>query len=112
MIEHSRTLAPGWTEEQLELTEAHVREHLASIADADDDPSTQAEDVRLTRRREEDGGLTIVGYLDAEPNAPYLQPGYDPDAEARPDWLTWTPADQPDWDPHAADPAEPEEPSK
>jgi hypothetical protein len=106
MIEHSRHLAPGWTDEQLAATEGHVREHLAAIADTDDDPNTRAVDVRVTRRREDDGGLTVVGYLDAEPDAPYLRPGYDPQAEPRPDWLTWTPADDPLWDPYRADPIE------
>ena len=107
MIEHSRHLPPQHTPEQLAATEAHVRDHVAAIADADDDPATRAEDVVVLHRPADDGGLLVVGMLDAEPDAPYLRPGYDPEAEARPPWLVWTPTDAPGWDPYAADPVEP-----
>lgn len=59
-------------------TEAHVRAHLSSVADADDDPDTRSEDTRVEHRPQESGTL-IVGFLpNAEASAPYLQPGYDP----------------------------------
>lgn len=58
-------------------TEAHVRAHLSAIADTDDDPGTRSEDVQIEHRPQGDGTL-IVGVLpNAEPAAPYLQPGYD-----------------------------------
>lgn len=102
-MEHSRSLAPGHSPAQLAATEAHIREHLAAAADADDDPTTRSADVDILHVRDADGGMTVLGFLDAVPDAPYLRPGYDPAAEARPDWLVWTPADQPEWDPHLAD---------
>ncbi len=32
-------------------------------------------EIRVER---EGGKIRIIGYLDAEPDAPYLKPGYDP----------------------------------
>lgn len=60
---------------------AHVRAHLASVADSDDDPTTHAGDVvvRVTDHVDGDPALvSVIGELDAEPDAPYLKPGYDP----------------------------------
>jgi hypothetical protein len=62
----------------------HVREHLAMVADYDDDPTTHAADVVVRVLDHIDGDpelISIVGELDAEPDAPYLRPGYDPDAD-------------------------------
>lgn len=62
--------------------EAHVRAHLSAVADADDDPTTRAGEVRISR--EDSGpGVRVTGELDAEPDAPYLRPGYDPEREER-----------------------------
>lgn len=64
----------------------HVRAHLSSVADADDDPETNADDVRIEVVDHVDGDLalvSVIGELDAEPNAPYLRPGFDPDADQR-----------------------------
>lgn len=70
--------APPWA---LTETEAHVRAHLSSIADTDDDPTTRAADVQITRRPAA-GGVLVVGFLPGgRPTAPYLQPGYTPDAD-------------------------------
>lgn len=66
----------------LELTQEHVRAHLSSIADADDDPTTNADDVSVTVYTLDDGHYYVYGSLDAEANAPYLKEGYDPDKEA------------------------------
>lgn len=59
--------------------EAHVRAHLAAVAASDDDPETNADDVRIFRTRLPDkpGVVLIVGTLEAEPSAEYLLPGYD-----------------------------------
>ena len=78
MIEYAQDLAPGWTDEQANLVEAHVRAELSAVADADDDPETNADDVDVIRTRVPDGALRITGYLDATPTAAYLEPGYDP----------------------------------
>lgn len=62
----------------------HVREHLAMVADFDDDPETHRDDVVIVVQDHVDGynGLiSIIGYLDAKADAPYLRDGYDPDAD-------------------------------
>lgn len=65
-------------------TEEHVRAHLSAVADTDDDPDTRAEDVQIEHRPQGNGTL-IVGVLpNAEPTAPYLQPGYDAFADVDP----------------------------
>lgn len=58
----------------------HVTAHLSAVADADDDPETNADDVAIEiTDHPTDPDLTrIVGTLDAEPSAPYLSPDYDP----------------------------------
>jgi len=63
--------------------EAHVRAHLSAVADANDDPDARADEVRISHEEE---GLLVVGELDAEPDAPYLRPGFTPeqDIEANP----------------------------
>ncbi len=76
-MEYTRDLPEDATQEQIDGTLKHVRDHLASIADADDDPATRSEDVEIRVERE-GGKIRIIGYLDAEPDAPYLKPGYDP----------------------------------
>lgn len=60
--------------------ESHVRAHLSSVADAGDDPDAHAADVRITRE-DADNGVLVVGELDAEPDAPYLRPGFTPEAD-------------------------------
>jgi hypothetical protein len=63
----------------------HVRAHLSSVASEDDDPNTNADDVTI-RYEYRDNGVMIIGELDAEPNAPYLQPGFDPDTDTEFRW--------------------------
>lgn len=69
-----------------EAEEEHVRAHLAAVADADDDPATRAADVGVwtIEHPERPDLLRIVGELDAEPDAPYLRPGFDPYAGVDP----------------------------
>lgn len=74
-LRYSRFVAAGGS---IAETEAHVRAHLSSIADSDDDPDTHAADVEISYW-EADGGTLIVGFLPgAQATAPYLQPGHDP----------------------------------
>lgn len=63
------------------LTIEHVKAHLSSVANADDDPETNADDVVIVVHELQDG-FYIHGSLNAEPNAPYLKSDYDPDKEA------------------------------
>jgi hypothetical protein len=58
----------------------HVRAHLSSVADSDDNPDTLASDVVIRYETSEEG-ILIIGFLDEEPNAPYLQDDFDPDAD-------------------------------
>ena len=63
----------------LDLTKEHVRAHLSSIADADDDPETNADDVYIEVIEDVAmDGYHVIGKLDAEANAPYLREDYDP----------------------------------
>ena len=64
----------------------HVTAHLSAIAAEDDDPETNADDVRAfpDDHPTDPSMVRIVGTLDAEPSAPYLQPGYDPYANVDP----------------------------
>lgn len=75
-------LAPSY----LAAEKEHVRAYLAAVADEDDDPATRAADVMVFVEAHPDDIklVRIVGSLDAEPNAPYLQPGYDPYAGVDP----------------------------
>lgn len=62
----------------------HVREHLAMVADYDDDPTTHADSVIVEIVPHVDGDpemYSIIGTLDAEPDAPYLRVGFDPAAD-------------------------------
>lgn len=104
MIEYPRDLPADHTREQRRVTEAHVRDHVASLAEPDDDPSRLRDRVRVEFRPQPGGGLSVVGLLDAELAAPYLRDDYDPDDEPRPPELAWTPGDQPGWDPYEPDP--------
>ncbi len=85
-ITYSRDV-PRDDAEALEAETAHVVAQLSAIAAEDDDPETNADDVQVFVRTHPDdpNQLRIVGLLDAEPNAPYLRPDYDPLAEVDPD---------------------------
>lgn len=76
-MEYTRDLPEDATQDQVDGTIKHVRDHLASIADSDDDPTTRSGDVEVRAERV-DGKIRITGYLDAEPDAPYLKDDYDP----------------------------------
>lgn len=71
---------PADDQAAIDAEREHVIAHLSAVADADDDPGTNAGDVQVwTERHPDDPGLLrIVGEIDAEPNAPYLDPEFDP----------------------------------
>lgn len=76
-MKYTRDLPEDATQDRVDETIAHVRAHLSSVAASDDDPETNADDVTVhTEHR--DGRIWIVGELDAEPDAPYLTPDFDP----------------------------------
>jgi len=79
VLEYQRDIPLSSTDEALEVTKQHVRDHLASLADADDDPTTHAKDVRVWTAAHPDnpGLLRVEGSLEAEAVAPYLEPGHD-----------------------------------
>jgi hypothetical protein len=72
--------------------ETHVRSHLSSVAAADDRPDTHADAVRITRADVDDGVL-VTGELDAEPDAPYLRPGFTAEADVAANPLSVEPAE-------------------
>lgn len=79
-MEYTRDLPEDATQDQIDGTLRHVRDHLASIADSDDDPITRSEDVEVRVERVS-GKVKVIGYLDAEPDAPYLKADYNPYAK-------------------------------
>lgn len=79
-IRFSRSVPPDASTDLTAAVEAEVRAHLSAVADADDDPDTNADDVRVWHETTEDE-IKVHGELDAEPDAPYLREGYDPDAD-------------------------------
>lgn len=66
-------------------TIAHVRAHLSSVADSDDDPDTHAADVQINLELHV-GGVLVGGALpDTTASAPYLDAEHDPYADVDPD---------------------------
>lgn len=94
MNPYARELPPDADDDLIARTEAHVRAELSARADADDDPETNADDVEVTVERLADK-VRVVGTLDAEPNAPYLQPGFDAFAGVPDELLEHVRDDQP-----------------
>lgn len=78
---------PRGDDTALEAERAHVIAHLSAVAAEDDDPETNADDVQVwvIGHPDNPGLLRIVGELDAEPNADYLRPDYDPYAGVDPE---------------------------
>lgn len=75
---------PADDQDAMDAATAHVRAHLSSVADPDDDPITRAGEVVIDIGPHPDGepGLvSITGSLDAEPTAPYLRSDYRSDQD-------------------------------
>lgn len=89
MLRYSRWSPP----EAVDEVEAHVRAHLSSVAHPDDNPADFAELVEITRQ-EQDGGVLIIGQLDADPIAPYLLQGFHPEDDVLANPLTVDPIEQ------------------
>jgi hypothetical protein len=80
--------------ERVPDVESHVRAHLSAVADPADDPDTRADEVRVTRTDDADGVL-VTGELDADADAPYLRPGFTPEADIAANPLTVEPIGEP-----------------
>jgi hypothetical protein len=79
MIEYYRDIPVDAPEEDKYRTVEHVRDFVAGMADGDDNPTTRREDVQVALELIEDGAvLRVKGYLDAEPDAPYLKEDFNP----------------------------------
>lgn len=66
----------------INATVAHVCAHLSAVADPDDNPKAHAVHITIGPHADGDPGLvTILGELDAEPNAPYLRDGWTPEQD-------------------------------
>lgn len=74
----------------LTQTERHVREHLSSVADAADNPHARADEVRIEHVTQGDG-ILVIGRLNAQPDAPYLRPGYQPASDGSYTFQRWVP---------------------
>lgn len=95
MRPYTRTLPEDATEEQIEEAGRHVRAHLSAVAAEDDDPETNADDVRVRVERQE-GRVLVIGELDVGPNAPYLAPDFDAFADVPAELLAHVRDDEPE----------------
>jgi hypothetical protein len=90
MLTYSRWAPP----DSVDATVEHVRAHLSSVADVDDSPDTHADDVMIEFRPAVNewgvDGYLVKGSLDAEPDAPYLRDGFDPEQDVEDNPLTVT----------------------
>jgi hypothetical protein len=83
---------PRDDQEAIDAETGHVRAHLSACCDPDDDETALAEHVTVTVVEHPDGHpylVSIVGEIDAEPDAPYLRDDYDPDAEPPVEFTPW-----------------------
>lgn len=89
-LNYQRDIPADADDEVIEQTKRHVRDQVAMMADLDDDPLTHGEDVRvwLSRHPDDPTMLRVEGHLDdAEIQAPYLLPDYNPFAGIDPHLL-------------------------
>jgi hypothetical protein len=79
-IEYVRDIPVDSDFKAKEETINHVRDQVAAIADADDDPETRREDVQIELyvSKNDSTLMRVRGYLDAEPKARYLKKDFDP----------------------------------
>ncbi|MFC6090885.1 hypothetical protein [Saccharothrix lopnurensis] len=75
-MRYTRDLPEDSSEDAITAAVEHVRAHLSAVAAADDDPETNADDVRVRVERQQ-GRIWVLGELDAEPDAPYLAADFD-----------------------------------
>lgn len=65
----------------IEATILHVREHISACCDPDDDEHALADAVRIEVTEHVDGDpalVSIIGEIDAQPDAAYLRSDYQP----------------------------------
>jgi hypothetical protein len=90
-LRYSRWLPRDMVPDAVPEVEAHVREHLSAVADPNDEP-TRADEVEISHEDAEDergvDGVLVIGELDAEPDAPYLRPGFTPEQDIAANPLT------------------------
>lgn len=75
---------PGDDANAITAETEHIRDHLAAVADADDDPATHRGSVQIHVVDHVDGDpqlVSIIGFLRAVPDAPYLRADFDPAAD-------------------------------
>jgi hypothetical protein len=77
---------PRDDQDAIDAETAHVRAHLSACCDPGDDEDARADEVTVTVTVVDHVNghpylVSIVGEIDAEPDAPYLREGYDPDAD-------------------------------
>lgn len=75
-MNYTRDLPENAPQADVDAAVEHVRAHLSAVASADDDPDTNAEDVRVRTERR-GGRIWVLGELDADPAADYLEAGFD-----------------------------------
>jgi hypothetical protein len=88
MINYYQFVPDSENLEDLKKAIFHVKEHLSSVADADDDPLTHADRVRINlkkgiRESNEESGTYVYGSLDSEPVAAYLSEDFDPEDDIK-----------------------------
>lgn len=71
-------------QQAIDTTMRHVRDHLLSLIAPDDDPDGSEDHVRLWVEAHRDGDsalVSVMGEIDAQPDAPYLNDDFDADKD-------------------------------
>lgn len=64
---------------KLREVEVHIRQHLSSICDPDDDPERYYSEVTVRWETRENGDVLVVGEIARLRVAPYLEEGWTPE---------------------------------
>lgn len=85
----------------IDATITHVRAHLAGAIHPQDNPDEYAHLVRIDVRAHDTNPemLIVLGEIEGEPDAPYLQAGFDPGADHHD--ITFQPYEEPHRQHHA-----------
>jgi len=65
----------------LREVEVHVRQHLSSICNIDDDPGMYYPEVTIDLQVRDNGDVLVVGTIGRNRVAPYLEEGWTPEAD-------------------------------
>jgi hypothetical protein len=67
----------------VDMTVEHIVAHLSAVTDEDDDPNINTARVNISIEQHEEHSdlISVIGEIDAEPQATYLREDFDPNTE-------------------------------